>query len=110
MLSAPRIADIVSTSAPSLSTTLPSTSAQGNEEAPSKAGPICARRLRARGVVEEVTMRLAATGKGNGDVRYQITLSPAGARRDAREKKRAEVRCAATGPRSRRTASPLDVT
>jgi hypothetical protein len=69
MLSAPRIADIVSTSAPSLSTTLPSTSAQANEEAPSKAGPICARRLPAREVVREVTMRLAATGMGNGDVR-----------------------------------------
>ena len=69
MLSTPRIADIVSTSAPSLSTTLPSTSAQANEEAPSKAGPICARRLPAREVVREVTMRLAATGMGNGDVR-----------------------------------------
>ena len=45
-----RTADMVSTSAPSMSTTLLNTSAQANEEAPSKAGPICARRLPAWGV------------------------------------------------------------
>ena len=56
------MAESVSTSAPALSTTLASTSAQANEEAPSKAGPICARP--ARGVVGEVTMKRAANEDG----------------------------------------------
>ena len=51
-----RTAEVVSTSAPSMSTTLISTSAQANEEAPSTAGPICA------GVESLVTMRMRYGG------------------------------------------------
>ena len=55
-----RTAEVVSTSAPSMSTTLISTSAQANEEAPSTAGPICAGLL--CGVESLVTMRMRYGG------------------------------------------------
>ena len=51
-----RTADIVSTPAPAMSTTLTSTSAQANEEAPSTAGPTCAKRKSASGVESFVTI------------------------------------------------------
>src|SRR5215470_5026221 len=51
-----RTTEMVSASAPALSATLLSTSAQANEEAPSSAGLICASRLPACGVEDFVTM------------------------------------------------------
>src|SRR5262245_34721620 len=53
----------VSTSAPSRSGTLASTSAQAKDEAPSSAGPICARRLPAGGVEGEITMDARQAGE-----------------------------------------------
>src|SRR5262249_56945180 len=58
-----RTTDMVSTSAPTMSTTLLETSAQANEEAPSKAGLICARRLPACGVETLFTVGMCYAGR-----------------------------------------------
>src|SRR2546423_5083798 len=65
-----RMADIVSTPAPAMSTTLTSTSAQANEEAPSTAGPICAMRPSGWGV-ESLVTRGAGVDRFGGVARQE---------------------------------------
>src|SRR5690349_6792246 len=62
-----RMADIVSTPAPAMSTTLTRTSAQANEVAPSTAGPTCAKRKSASAVESLVTM---GSARWREDERY----------------------------------------
>src|SRR5262245_8831717 len=95
-----RTTDMVSTSAPAMSTTLLETSAQANEEAPSKAGPICARRLPACGVESLFTIGMCYAGRRCQSSQPERNVDEIGAVRKAHHLRFTRILDVA-GPRSR---------